>query len=97
MVGREESGSSSPGVPFGNLPRVATPSLKDLLALDVETRVALVQELWDSIVKDAEGGAELALSDADRLELDERLREDEARPQEAIPWDEARVRLRNGR
>ena len=72
---------------------MATPSLKELLALDVETRLALVQELWDSIVKDAQAGAELAVSDVERGELDERLREDDEHPADAIPWNEARTRL----
>ena len=75
---------------------VATPNLKELLALDVQTRLALVQELWDSIVKDAEAGADLPVSDAERRELDERLREDDEHPEQAIPWQEARARLRNG-
>lgn len=75
---------------------VATPNLDELLALDVPTRLALVQELWDSIVKDAQAGAELPISDAERSELDDRLREDDDHPEQAIPWQEARARLRNG-
>ena len=75
---------------------MATPTLKELLALDIETRLALVQELWDSIVKDAQAGAELAISDGERRELDDRLREDDEQPEHAIPWHEARARLRNG-
>lgn len=73
---------------------MAAPSLKELLALDVETRLALVQSLWDSIVADAQAGAELPLSDADRRELDDRLREDDEHPGNAIPWQTARARLR---
>jgi putative addiction module component (TIGR02574 family) len=75
---------------------VATPNLEELLALDVQTRLALVQELWDSIVKDAEAGDELPISDADRSELDDRLREDDEHPEQAIPWQDARAQLRNG-
>lgn len=74
---------------------MASPHLKELLALDVETRLALVQELWDSIVKDAQAGAELPITDAERRALDDRLREDDERPEQAIPWPEARARLRN--
>jgi putative addiction module component (TIGR02574 family) len=73
---------------------MAAPSLKELLALDVETRLALVQSLWDSIVADAQSGAELPLSDADRRELDDRLRQDDEHPEDAIPWQTARARLR---
>jgi putative addiction module component (TIGR02574 family) len=79
---------------------VATPSLKELLALDVETRLALVQKLWDSIVTDAQTGqtgqtgAEFPIADADRREFDDRLRENDAHPEHAIPWQEALARLR---
>lgn len=76
---------------------MAAPSIKELLALDVETRIALVQELWDSIVADARAGAELHVSDAERQELDSRLREDDEDPDAAIPWPEARARLRSGK
>jgi putative addiction module component (TIGR02574 family) len=76
---------------------MATPRLDELLALDVQTRLALVQELWDSIVKDAQAGAELAISEAERIELDDRLREDDEKPDEAISWHDARARLRSTR
>lgn len=76
---------------------MATPKIEELLALDVQTRLALVQQLWDSIVKDAQTGAELPISDDERRELDDRLpREDDEHPEQAIPWHEARARLRNG-
>lgn len=75
---------------------MAAPNLDELLALDVQTRLALVQELWDSIVKDAHTGAELPLSDAERHELDDRLREDDDHPEGAVPWSDARARLRQG-
>jgi putative addiction module component (TIGR02574 family) len=75
---------------------VTAPNLSELLALDVQTRLALVHKLWDSILSDAEAGAELPISDEERSELDDRLREDDERPQDAISWAEARARLRNG-
>ncbi len=75
---------------------MASSSLNELLSLDLQARLALVQKLWDSIVEDAQNGAELSVSDAERLELDARLREDDARPEDAIPWSEARARLRPG-
>jgi putative addiction module component (TIGR02574 family) len=67
-----------------------------VLALDVQTRLALVRELWDSILEDAQTGAELPISDAEHSELDDRLREDDAHPEQAIPWQAARTGLRNG-
>ena len=74
---------------------MTAPNLNELLALDVQTRLALVR-LWDSIIKDAQSGTELPISDAERGELDDRLREDDEHPDAAISWPEARARLRNG-
>lgn len=73
---------------------MSAPPLNELLALDVQTRLALVQELWDSIVKDAQAGADLPVDQAVRDELDRRLREDDDEPDAAIPWADARDRLR---
>ena len=75
---------------------MAAPGLKELLALDVQTRLALVQELWDSVVKDAQT-SDWSLPDAAQQELDTRLREDDEHPEDAIPWSEARARLRQKR
>ncbi|MFN0249601.1 MAG: hypothetical protein ACKV2T_22140 [Kofleriaceae bacterium] len=75
---------------------VASPNLDELLALDVQTRLTLVQELGDSIAQDAQAGAELPVLDDERCELDHGLREDDEHPKQAIPWPEARARLRNG-
>ncbi len=72
---------------------VAEPKIDELLALDVQTRLAIVQELWDSIVRDAQAGAELPITQRERELLDERLREDDENPEAAIPWSEARERL----
>jgi putative addiction module component (TIGR02574 family) len=73
---------------------VAAPNVKELLALGVQARLALVQELWDSIVRDAQSVADLPVTDTECRELDERLREDDEHPDAAIPWAEARARLR---
>jgi putative addiction module component (TIGR02574 family) len=74
---------------------MVAPSINELRKLDVETRLALVQELWDSIVEDAQRGDALSLSDEERRELDDRLREDDDDPDGAIPWSEARAQLRD--
>jgi putative addiction module component (TIGR02574 family) len=71
--------------------------MRDLLALDVQTRLALVQELWDSIVADAQAGNDLPVSESDRRELDDRLRGDDDHPDAAVSWAEARARLRSER
>lgn len=72
---------------------MAAHDVQKLLELDLETRLALVQQLWDSIVEDANDGARLPLSDGERDLLDQRLREDDEDPDAAIPWAEARARL----
>ncbi len=60
--------------------------------MTVAERVTLVQKIWDSIA------AEVPLSDAQRLELERRAEEDDANPDDTIPWekvrDEALARIR---
>ncbi|MCE9572355.1 MAG: addiction module protein [Deltaproteobacteria bacterium] len=73
---------------------MAAPDVQQLLELDLEARIALVERLWESIVEDANAGASLPLSAEHRALLDARLREDDADPGAAIPWADARARLR---
>jgi len=67
-----------------------TVSLKSLGIdrLSVEERMALVEELWDSI---AESTGELPLTEAQQAELDRRLTEHKARPEDVVPWEEVRA------
>jgi putative addiction module component (TIGR02574 family) len=58
--------------------------------LSVEEKLALVEELWDSI---ADSGADLPLTDAQRSELDRRLAEHEANPDEVVPWEEVKASI----
>ncbi len=76
---------------------MAAPDVQKLLELDLETRLALVQELWNSIVDDANTGAELPLSVDARALLDQRLREDDQDPGAAIPWADVKARLHRER
>jgi len=76
---------------------MAAPDIPMLLALDLETRLALVEKLWDSIVQDAGTGADLPLIASDREVLEQRLREDDEDPDAAIPWGAARARLHRQR
>jgi putative addiction module component (TIGR02574 family) len=73
---------------------MAAPNIKELFALDVQERLALVEELWDSISKDAQLGAALPLTESERRKLDDRLREDDDDPDSALSWEEARGTLR---
>jgi putative addiction module component (TIGR02574 family) len=51
-------------------------------------RLVLVQELWDSIA--AEGPP--PLTEAKRRELERRVAEDDASPDDVIPWEQVKAR-----
>jgi putative addiction module component (TIGR02574 family) len=57
--------------------------------LSVEERLTLVQEIWDSIVAE---GQLLPLSDAKLQELRRRVAEDDANPDDVIPWEVVKAR-----
>lgn len=61
--------------------------------LSVEERLALVEELWDSIAEAT------PLTDAQRAELNRRLAEHQANPDDVIPWEvvKASISARLGR
>ena len=50
--------------------------------LSVAERLVLLEELWDSIA------AATPLTDAQRIELDHRLADHEANPDEVVSWEE---------
>ena len=54
-------------------------------------RLALVQELWDSIATEA--GPSL-LTEAQLRELLRRADEDDANPDDVIPWEEVKAKAR---
>ena len=58
--------------------------------LSVEERLALVEDLWDSI---AEESAATSLTEAQRTELDRRLAEYAANPNDVIPWDDIKASI----
>ncbi len=55
--------------------------------LPVEERLALVEDIWDSIAADS---AALPLTDVQSDELDRRLAEHETNPDDVVPWEELR-------
>src|SRR5438552_12196250 len=65
-------------------------SKTEMLALDVEARLDLIEELWDSIASDSASAGTLPLTDEERALLDERLREHRAHPDAPRPWAEVR-------
>lgn len=64
--------------------------------LDVDERLALIEEIWATVCADAKA---FPLNDTQRAELDRRVADDDAFPDDVVPWDEvkAAVRLRLGR
>lgn len=56
--------------------------------LDVEHRLALIEEIWDSI--DADDSSAMQLSDAQRAELQARLAEDDANPDDVVAWEDVK-------
>ena len=59
--------------------------------LDVDDRLALVEEIWASIVADA---GTFPLTFAQREELDRRVADDDSYPNDVLPWSEVKVSVR---
>lgn len=58
--------------------------------LSVDERLALVEELWDSI---AESGVALPLTDIQQAELDRRLSDHEGHPDDVVPWEDVKASI----
>jgi putative addiction module component (TIGR02574 family) len=58
--------------------------------LGLEERIELVAEIWDSI---AANSAAVPLTEAQRVELDRRIAEHEANPEDVVPWDDVHASL----
>ncbi|HLF12515.1 MAG TPA: addiction module protein [Gammaproteobacteria bacterium] len=58
--------------------------------LGIEDRLALVEEIWDSIAVDS---AAVPLTDAQRAELDRRIAEHESNPNDVVSWEEAKASI----
>jgi putative addiction module component (TIGR02574 family) len=56
--------------------------------LGVEERLALVEEIWDSIAADS---AAVPLTEAQRSELDRRIAKHEANPDDVVPWEDVKA------
>lgn len=56
--------------------------------LSVDERLTLVEEIWDSIAADS--GA-VPLTDAQRVELEKRIAEDDVHPHDVTPWDQVKA------
>ena len=67
-----------------------TAFLAEALALSPAERILFVQDIWDSIAADP---GSVALSEAQRQELDARLAAHEQHPQAGAPWEDVRSRV----
>ena len=63
--------------------------------LDVDQRLALIEEIWESI--DADESAAVQLSDAQREELRARLADDDLHPEDVFTLDEVESLLTRAR
>lgn len=71
-------------------------NLAHLLTLSADERAELAMALWNSLT-DEERAAELELSSDQRAELDRRWAEHLANPGSAVPWEDVRRKLRDGK
>jgi putative addiction module component (TIGR02574 family) len=65
--------------------------LSELFAMSPDERIQLAEDLWDSVAADPEQIP--PLTDAQRSELDRRLREPMQNPGAALAWKQVRERL----
>lgn len=56
--------------------------------LGIEERLTLVEEIWDSIAADS---SSVPLTEAQRVELQKRIEEDDAHPNDVTPWDQVKA------
>ena len=65
--------------------------LAELRKLSVAERIQLAEDLWDSIALDP--AAVPGLTDAQRQELQRRLRAHDSDPSTAVPWEQVRAEM----
>ncbi len=63
----------------------------EIAKLSLAERIQLVEDLWDSIAQDSPEAASLDQAQVD--ELDRRLRQHDADPSSAVPWEQVRAEL----
>jgi putative addiction module component (TIGR02574 family) len=63
----------------------------DISQLDSAEKLSLISQLWDSL---PDTMASLPMPDWHRQELEQRLTAADASPDDAIPWEHVRERLR---
>jgi putative addiction module component (TIGR02574 family) len=56
--------------------------------LSIDDRVALAHEIWDSVAAEVE---QAPLTEAKRRELERRLADHEANPDDVVPWEQIKA------
>jgi putative addiction module component (TIGR02574 family) len=56
--------------------------------LPIEERLALAEEIWDSIAADS---AAVPLTESQRVELQKRIEEDDADADDITPWEQVKA------
>jgi putative addiction module component (TIGR02574 family) len=69
-------------------------SMDDLLKLDLDTRLRIIEQLWESIL---DADEQLPTSADERAELDRRLAAYRSDPAAGAPWSEVRARVFHGK
>lgn len=70
-----------------------TINLTPVLELPVQERIRIVEAIWDSVASQA---SQVELEPWQAAELDRRVAEFEANPEEGVPWDEVKRRVMGG-
>ena len=65
--------------------------LSEIKSLSVPERMLVVEQIWDSIADEQEA---LPITQAQRDELDRRLKDAEQSPDEGEPWEQVKAELR---
>lgn len=65
-----------------------TQLLQQASALDIDKQIELVEAIWDGIVS---RGAAPTLTEAQKTELDRRLADHLANPDDVVPWNEVKA------
>jgi len=75
---------------------MASTNLANLLKLPAGERAELAMALWESL-SERERESELELTPEQEAELDRRWADHLANPESAIPWEDVRRKLRDGK
>ena len=70
------------------LPMNATVKSLGIDRLGLDERLTLVEEIWDTI---ALGSTAIPLTSAQRTELEHRMAEDDANPDDTVTWEHAKA------